>query len=630
MARPVSLDYDQIKRDIEAKGVTGVEVKRDEQRLQIYFKCRSCGADYKMPYAQYLKGQNSGFYCKDCQVLNGPRMQRVREYFDFKGVEITKVDLSDRKHLRIHWNCVRCGRDVEIIDDYVGKNNKELCCKYCRDNTRVPTQGTVEQFFISKGSKLLSEYKGYHLPLTVACSKCGGEFKVALSKIRSGYNPNVLCKYCSGNSSERELIDMLTEKGSELLGEYVNQTESVMVRCSRCGDPFKFNYATYKAGRNQDVLCRNCQLDLTGRDPSKISNAGRTYLDNYWLKFLKEFYNIPREDFKKYNAHHIIRYIADKDRQTSFANGYPLDAELHKKGRNYYHSGDGRFIENWGDAEKLPYHNYEDFKFLDLNSKCITEVLYPTESMPNGLLYDKKKKYAEEGILYLPFFYTEMINPTQRELVYSMIRARLYKWFPQIYEYTGTKLTKYYGRKLEIVEIGRVQADPFFSMSHIQGKVNASIYVGLVDEQGNLVCCMAFSRPRQKSQETYSYELLRFASKPNSVVIGGASKIFKYFVNKYSPESVISFCDLRFSAFDPNDSIYAKLGFDYIGYSQPNYNYRDPNFDITKNRRTFQKHMLKDKLEIYDPKLSEYQNMEMNGYTRQVDCGNYKFVWYKK
>jgi hypothetical protein len=44
------------------------------------------------------------------------------------------------------------------------------------------------------------------------------------------------------------------------------------------------------------------------------------------------------------------------------------------------------------------------------------------------------------------------------------------------------------------------------------------------------------------------------------------------------------------------------------------------------NRMSFQKHMLKNKLEIFDKSLSEYENMLNNGYNRVWDCGNYKFI----
>ena len=40
------------------------------------------------------------------------------------------------------------------------------------------------------------------------------------------------------------------------------------------------------------------------------------------------------------------------------------------------------------------------------------------------------------------------------------------------------------------------------------------------------------------------------------------------------------------------------------------------------SRVQFQKHKLKKKLKIFDPDLTEYANMVINGYDRIWDCGN--------
>ena len=43
------------------------------------------------------------------------------------------------------------------------------------------------------------------------------------------------------------------------------------------------------------------------------------------------------------------------------------------------------------------------------------------------------------------------------------------------------------------------------------------------------------------------------------------------------------------------------------------------------NRMNFQKHKLKKLLSTYDPLLSEWENMKLNGYDRIWDCGSLKF-----
>jgi len=46
--------------------------------------------------------------------------------------------------------------------------------------------------------------------------------------------------------------------------------------------------------------------------------------------------------------------------------------------------------------------------------------------------------------------------------------------------------------------------------------------------------------------------------------------------------------------------------------------------------RKFQKHKLEKMLDTFNPNLTEFENMKMNGYDRIWDCGNVKFVWNKE
>ena len=66
------------------------------------------------------------------------------------------------------------------------------------------------------------------------------------------------------------------------------------------------------------------------------------------------------------------------------------------------------------------------------------------------------------------------------------------------------------------------------------------------------------------------------------------------------------------------------LGFKHTHDSDPNYWYIKQDRRI--HRFNFRKNVLKDKLEKFDPSISEWKNMVNNGYNRIWDCGNMKFV----
>ena len=67
------------------------------------------------------------------------------------------------------------------------------------------------------------------------------------------------------------------------------------------------------------------------------------------------------------------------------------------------------------------------------------------------------------------------------------------------------------------------------------------------------------------------------------------------------------------------------MGFKFDENTQPNYSYIIKN--TLHSRLKFQKHKLLNLLENFDSKLTEWENMKLNGYDRIWNCGNKKFVW---
>ena len=178
-----------------------------------------------------------------------------------------------------------------------------------------------------------------------------------------------------------------------------------------------------------------------------------------------------------------------------------------------------------------------------------------------------------------------------------------------------------YGRKTKIREVSSKDSKEFLQNNHIQGNVNASIRLGLYYNH-ELVSLMTFGKKRKalgSSSEESEYEMYRFCNKLNTNVVGGASKLFKYFVNNHTPKSVLSFADRRY--FDGN--LYSKLGFDFVGETQPNYYY----FKGLERHHRFK--FRKDVLvkEGYDSSKTEKQIMIERGYYRIYDCGNLKYIF---
>ena len=114
---------------------------------------------------------------------------------------------------------------------------------------------------------------------------------------------------------------------------------------------------------------------------------------------------------------------------------------------------------------------------------------------------------------------------------------------------------------------------------------------------------------------------MRFCNKINTSVIGGASKLFQYFLNNWSPEKIVSFSDRAHT----KGNLYATLGFQEVSKGQPGYVWVKKYYNTTRNRVACQKHnlvkMFKDVTEETIQEKSERQIMIEHGYVQVFDSG---------
>ncbi|MCK9415670.1 hypothetical protein M0Q97_03305 [Candidatus Dojkabacteria bacterium] len=187
------------------------------------------------------------------------------------------------------------------------------------------------------------------------------------------------------------------------------------------------------------------------------------------------------------------------------------------------------------------------------------------------------------------------------------------------------KCERIFARKCEIKEIiDNNLVRLFLEDNHIQGFVGSKVKIGLF-YNNELISLMTFGNRRiamgKKSTNEGEYELLRFCNKLNINVVGGASKLFKYFIKNYNPTEITTYADRSFS----QGKLYETLGFDFIEKTDPNYYY------IIDGIRHHRFNFRKDKLikDGFDPNKTEHQIMLDRKLYRIFDSGNLKFV-YKK
>ena len=219
----------------------------------------------------------------------------------------------------------------------------------------------------------------------------------------------------------------------------------------------------------------------------------------------------------------------------------------------------------------------------------------------------------EQGYHLLHIFEDEWINKT--EIVKSIIKNQL-----------GIIENKIFARKCNIVEVNSSESKRFLEENHIQGHVNSAIKLGL-EFNGELVALMTFGSLRKslgQSAKSGDYELLRFCCKLNTIVIGGASRLFKHFVVLNNPQNIISYANRRYFC----GNIYKNLGMDFVGESNPNYFYYNGKDLIRENRFKYRKSELVS--QGFDGNSTEREIMENRGYYRIYDCGTFKYKWLMK
>ncbi|HMS91487.1 MAG TPA: hypothetical protein PKC87_04665 [Candidatus Absconditabacterales bacterium] len=279
----------------------------------------------------------------------------------------------------------------------------------------------------------------------------------------------------------------------------------------------------------------------------------------------------------------------------------------------------------------------ELYKFIQDNLPGV-EIISNDKVLLSGLEIDiliPDKKLAIEfngGHFHSDLFKDRTYHLKKTEEVishgYRMIHIWESDWYlrrsiveSNILNILGKTPNKVYARNTVVKEITNSEATRFCIDNHLQGSSISKYRIGLF-HKGVLVSVMTFSKLRESVRMKHkegSYELVRFCNKKDYTVIGGASKLFSYFVHKYSPMYVISYANRDWSL----GNLYYKLGMEFKGFTPPGYWYVKSKHKFS--RVMFQKHKLISKGK--DPNKSEYQIMIEDGYVRVWDCGNYRFLW---
>jgi len=182
----------------------------------------------------------------------------------------------------------------------------------------------------------------------------------------------------------------------------------------------------------------------------------------------------------------------------------------------------------------------------------------------------------------------------------------------------------YNNKSLTIKEIKSDESADFLNNYDLKGNDKSTIKIGAFDEN-KLIGVITFSKLKSKSKKIKSknhYRLNRLCTL-NNQNIEVPKKLLDYFIKNYNPSKITAYLDRRWS--DVEYYLYEKLGFNLIEETECNYWYIDKNYTRRYCKSNFKKDKIKKELNFYDASLSEWENMQLNGYDRIWDCGNLKY-----
>ena len=208
----------------------------------------------------------------------------------------------------------------------------------------------------------------------------------------------------------------------------------------------------------------------------------------------------------------------------------------------------------------------------------------------------KKSEYFEKiGIRIIHIWEDDWVNKV------DIIKSQIRNWLI-------VSPNRIYARNCRVVELS--SCIDFLKDNHIQGSDRSIIKIGLLHNDV-LISVMTFNKSEgRKKMVDNEWNLSRFCNKINTNVIGGASKMLKYFIKKWKPYRIVSYADKDWSIGD----LYFNLGFTYKHQTSPDYKYIINDIRVHKSR--FRKSYLPN-------------NISESDYMKKIpkiwDCGKVKF-----
>ena len=531
-------------------------------------------------------------------------------------------------------NPVTCSKpECKRLAAKVGEQKKTKICRVCGQHFHPMS------FRQTDCNKLIEK----------VCEVCGKIYigKCSLNDVSTTCSPQCTQKLASQNrmnSYQKET------RICELCGEEFHPRSNTQKICDNihyrtcavCGKEFVLDTSKLRVDWPQ-TCSHECAVKYRFRNGNPMMRPESLYenrrrrftgTEEEWNEY-NEFLEDPTLYLKNLDSPLTLQQLARRFRMSESQVGSVVNKNKAQEYVAYNQSGMENevyeFLCNYADSTEIIRHDRNQIKPYELDfwipSKRLAVECNPTST------HNSTRPMIDDSAEVTPVGYHKMKTDMCDKEHIDLIHLFGYDWIYKkdimksiILNRLGIHYKRIYARKCKIAEIPYSVCRKFLIENHRQGNTNCSIRLGLLYED-ELQSVMTFSKPRSTIGrfKEYTYELVRFCSKLNTTVIGGASKLFKYFIYTYHPVEIVSYSDRA----RMKGSIYETLGFTKENVSSPGYMWVDYKTNVAYNRINVQKHNIRkflndDKIDINQ---SETEIMSSHGYVQVFDSGTILWKW---
>ena len=616
MGKHLDIDIDQIKEYWET---TSLSIQEIADRMNTkYDNIRSRIKKYNFIRPDNLK-----------QEADNKRISRMVATNKTKDTAETKISLSKQQ---IIMNCCICGKEFELSyaqkQSYISQGKREfVCSKECK----------------SKYNKL----KFTQARPKVLCCICGKEFELSSNQLTK-YNKGQTEFYCSQSCIMKKSLNNIDFVKRKITAQALyNDTDWVAARAYKakqtslqkygvenpsqsdiCKEKAKqtklerYGDANYNNRIKMFQTMKNNNFDIYASRPNvgkKVSQAWKNKSEEEKANIKKKLSQANTKAHNEMTLHkklEIAIKLSESQKKRWEETSDEEKAEIFKKVFNHPNNS----------VRVISKLNRDIADILRINELEFQLGRYSYDLKKNNMLIEIDPTYTHNCLVGT--WYGG--NPKTKEYHRDKTQYAIDNGYKCIHIFDWDNISKIsyllqdkqtlYARKLNIRSVSLDICNEFINKYHLQNSCKGQeVRLGLY-LNNELVEIMTFGKPRYN--KNYEWELLRLCTKPEYKIVGGAEKLFKHFISKYNPSSIISYCD--FSKF--SGEVYTRLGFKQKGSITPSKHWSKGNKHITDNllrQRGYDQLFNAN----YGKGTSNEELMIENGWLPIYDCGQITFVW---